>query len=84
MRRVLLITGCLVLAGCGVAQPGGVVVRPGGGSERTFAATQRVARAFAKHQLSAVRLPAGAARTRSDPAVGGVLAKPQARPGIGT
>lgn len=83
MRRVLLVTGCLALAGCGVARPGVGVVRPGGGSEPTFAANQRAARAFAQHQLSAVRQPSGAARTRSDPAVGGVLAKPQSRPGIG-
>lgn len=83
MRSVLLIIGCVVLAGCGVAQPGGVVVGPGRGSGGTFAANQRAARAFAQDQLSAVRLPSGAAGTRSDPAVGGVLAKPQSRPGIG-
>ena len=83
MWRIALIAGCLIVAGCGVAHSGVAVVRPRAGAEPTFADNQRVASAFAQHRLSAVRLPPGAVRTATDPAAGGVLAKPQSRPGVG-
>jgi hypothetical protein len=92
MSRILLIAGCAVLAGCGVVQArasgvvrgrsdGVVQARPLVESTRAF--DQRVARAFALRQLSAVRLPPGARSVAADPAVGGVLASPQSRPGVG-
>jgi hypothetical protein len=82
MRRITLMVSCLAIAGFTVIEiTGGVEAR--GSPRSTLAGNERAARAFAVHELSAVRMPAGSAVTATDPALSGVLAKPQSRPGIG-
>ncbi len=84
MRRLALIACCVWVGGCGVAHtPARGLAHTRRSSEPTFAANQRVARAFAQHRLSTTRLPAGATSVATDPAANGVLDHPLSRPGIG-
>jgi hypothetical protein len=80
MRRLALILTCLAVAGCGVHQPLTSGDRPHTRSTPSFAANQRLARAFARRALASVRLPVGSRRVRTDPAPG-TLAHPQSQPG---
>lgn len=79
MRRVALILTCLSVAGCGARQPLTGGDRPHARARPSFAADQRLARAFARRELASVRLPAGSRRASTDPAPG-TLARPQSQP----